>query len=211
MRFFQRCFNRAEVKMEYSTGYSPHQKMSFAQPLGVGIISDAEFLDAEIAPDQDLMDICRRLNAVCGDGFTVHSVRKVQEGAQKAMAALQYASYIVDVNELLTALGKEESAKALEQAIASLLRQENILVTKTTKSGEKQVDIRPQIVNLVYENGALIFAVTAGSENNLKPDLLTATVFAAANLAYQRESVTIKRTGLFAKDFVSLQAYECEA
>ena len=64
MRFFQRTLNRAGVKMEYSGGFNPHQKMSFAQPLGVGILSEGEYLDAEIAPGQDLNQILENLNRV---------------------------------------------------------------------------------------------------------------------------------------------------
>ena len=34
MRFFQKVMRRAEVNIRYSEGFSPHQIMSFAAPLG---------------------------------------------------------------------------------------------------------------------------------------------------------------------------------
>ena len=37
MRYFQKAMRRAEVDISYSTGFSPHQIMSFAAPLGVGL------------------------------------------------------------------------------------------------------------------------------------------------------------------------------
>ena len=49
MRYFQKSMRKSGVDIAYSTGYSPHQIMSFAQPLGVGMESDGEYLDIEMA------------------------------------------------------------------------------------------------------------------------------------------------------------------
>ena len=44
MRYFQKVFRRAEIDIAYSGGFSPHQIMSFAQPLyGCGIELYGEF------------------------------------------------------------------------------------------------------------------------------------------------------------------------
>ena len=40
MRFFQKAIRRAEIPIAFTSGYSPHMIMSFAQPLGVGVTSD---------------------------------------------------------------------------------------------------------------------------------------------------------------------------
>ena len=48
LRTFQKIFRRAEIPMVYSQGYSPHPIMSFALPLGLGLSSEGEYLDAEI-------------------------------------------------------------------------------------------------------------------------------------------------------------------
>ena len=36
MRFFQKAIRRAGIDVKYSEGFSPHQIMSFAAPLGAG-------------------------------------------------------------------------------------------------------------------------------------------------------------------------------
>ena len=51
MRYFQKAMRRADVKIRYSEGFSPHQIMSFAAPLGVGITSNGEYLDIEANED----------------------------------------------------------------------------------------------------------------------------------------------------------------
>ena len=47
MRYFQKALRRAEVDVAYSSGFSPHQIMSFASPLGVGLESNGEYFDVE--------------------------------------------------------------------------------------------------------------------------------------------------------------------
>ena len=48
MRYFQKAIRRADVEICYSGGFSPHQIMSFAAPLGVGITSNGEYVDIEV-------------------------------------------------------------------------------------------------------------------------------------------------------------------
>ena len=47
MRYFQKVMRRADVDIRYSEGFSPHQIMSFAAPLGVGLESRGEYVDIE--------------------------------------------------------------------------------------------------------------------------------------------------------------------
>ena len=48
-RYFQRVNRRAGIKVVYSEGFSPHQKMSFAMPLSVGYESDSEYFYMEFS------------------------------------------------------------------------------------------------------------------------------------------------------------------
>lgn len=48
MRYFQKAMRRAGIDIAYSEGMSPHMIMSFAQPLGVGLTSDGEYMDVEL-------------------------------------------------------------------------------------------------------------------------------------------------------------------
>ena len=43
MRYFQKAMRRADVDIRYSEGFSPHQIMSFAAPLGVGLTGCGEY------------------------------------------------------------------------------------------------------------------------------------------------------------------------
>ena len=49
MRYFQKAIRRAGLPIKYSEGFNPHQIMSFAAPLGVGVTSDGEYMDIELS------------------------------------------------------------------------------------------------------------------------------------------------------------------
>lgn len=62
MRYFQKAMRRAEIDIAYSEGFSPHQIMSFAAPLGVGITSDGEYLDIEVHSTRSSSESVKALN-----------------------------------------------------------------------------------------------------------------------------------------------------
>ena len=60
MRYFQKAMRRADVDIRYSEGFSPHQIMSFAAPLGVAASREAEVSGYRSAVH----------GSFCGDGKT---------------------------------------------------------------------------------------------------------------------------------------------
>ncbi|MFR3320816.1 MAG: TIGR03936 family radical SAM-associated protein [Lachnospiraceae bacterium] len=64
MRYFQKAMRRAGIDIAYSEGMSPHMIMSFAQPLGVGLTSDGEYMDVELRTPIASDEAIRRLNEV---------------------------------------------------------------------------------------------------------------------------------------------------
>ena len=77
MRYFQKAIRRSEVNIRYSEGFSPHQIMSFAAPLGVGITSKGEYVDIEVLDTENSKKMIDRLNAVMSEGFEILSERSL--------------------------------------------------------------------------------------------------------------------------------------
>ena len=71
MRYFQKAMRRADIPIRYSEGFSPHQVMSFAAPLGIGIESDSEYLDIEVTDSIDPSEAIKRLNSVMCEGIEI--------------------------------------------------------------------------------------------------------------------------------------------
>ena len=69
LRYFQKAFRRAEYDSEYTQGFNPHQIMSFAAPLGVGLTSDAEYVDIGLRTSDTPEIMVKKINEVLSEGF----------------------------------------------------------------------------------------------------------------------------------------------
>lgn len=77
MRFFQKVMRRADIPIAFTSGYSPHMIMSFAQPLGLGVTSDAEYLDIELTRPFLQEDAVSQMNAVMVEGIEIDSFLQI--------------------------------------------------------------------------------------------------------------------------------------
>ena len=81
LRFFQKAIRRAGLDVVYTHGFNPHQVMSFAAPLGVGLCSVGEYMDVEIASSDGAEDFKERLQEACPYGIDILSVKMLPEKA----------------------------------------------------------------------------------------------------------------------------------
>lgn len=155
MRYFQKAMRRADIPVKYSEGFSPHQIMSFAAPLGIGIESDAEYLDIEVTEGLNSEDAIKRLNDVMCPGIEVLEWKELPDNAKTSMSQVESAEYLV--------LCDDVDIKMLEK--------DEILIEKESKKGEiKTVDIKPMIFEVKKVDGGLYMHVAQGSNANLKPE-----------------------------------------
>ena len=93
MRYFQKVMRRADVDIRYSEGFSPHQIMSFAAPLGVGLTSNGEYMDIEVLSTDDSKTMVRRMNETMVEGMEVVSYRQLDDSSKNAMSIVAAADY----------------------------------------------------------------------------------------------------------------------
>jgi radical SAM-linked protein len=174
MRYFQKAMRRANIDIAYSTGFSPHQIMSFAAPLGVGVISDGEYLDIEVNSTMSTEDALFCLNEAMVEGFQVLDYRKLPDNAKTAMSIVTCADYTLIYRE-----GYESgrSVKELMDAVHAFYEvPENIFMVKKTKKSEKTIDLKAlvydfQVVEAEHEP-AFYLKLSTGSTDNIKPELV---------------------------------------
>ncbi len=170
MRYFQKAIRRAGIDIAYTEGMSPHMIMSFAAPLGVGLTSDAEYMDIELRTPLSSKAAIDALNRVGVEGITVTEFREIPEGkASKAMTLVAAADY-----ELRFRRGYEPKTD-WQSGISHFFARKSILVMKKTKKSEKEVDIRPMIYEMSVNSGTVFMKLAAGSVANLKPELVMDT------------------------------------
>lgn len=199
MRFFQKAIRRAEIDIRYSEGFSPHPIMSFAAPLGVGMESMGEYLDIEVLSMTSEEDMKNALNRAMTEGISVLSVTVLPDTAKNAMASVAAARYQLAYPMGYSPVGEypmEETGNAgeerlcrfpidhIEEKLAAFYAKERIRVTKKTKKGERELDLKPGIFELKteevfhpFENDGkryqvISMLVDASSSGNIKPTMV---------------------------------------
>lgn len=171
MRFFQKCNRRAGIDVCYTGGFSPHQIMSFASPLSVGLESKGEYLDLEVSSVTSSEDMILRYQQASVPQIKVVSVKRLPKDAGNAMASVAAASYEVRFREDRIPQTFLLSENEFSVLLASFLDREDIPFRKEGKSGERFVNLRPGIFVFTWDPIQKVISMTldASSAGNVKP------------------------------------------
>lgn len=165
MRFFQKALRRAEIDVKYSEGFSPHQIMSFAAPLGVGIESFGEYMDIELCSMTSPEDMKRSLNQVMVEGLEILSVTILPDHAKNAMASVAAASYQIHLKE------GNFGVPDLASSVASFYAQEQIPYTKETKKSTLEIDLKQGIYSMEAGETSVLTETMSAAAAMFLPEL----------------------------------------
>ena len=191
MRFFQKAIRRAGIDIAYTGGYSPHQIMSFAAPLSVGLESNGEYMDIEVNSMISCEDIKDRLNKASVPGIKILSVKILPEGAGNAMASVAAASYTVSFRQ-----GREPKLD-IASTLPDFLAKEHIFITKETKKGTREVDLKPGIFELRWQKNSFFMLLDASSGGNIKLGQIIEAFLSEYGEALQENALLITREDTF--------------
>ena len=193
MRYFQKLNRRAQLNVKYSAGFSPHQEMSFATPLGLGLTSSAEYADIEFIEVPHKAELIEKMNAVNVPEMRITEACLLPDDAKNAMSLLAAADYTLTFRE-----GHEpEDPEGFLNALIEFYGQEEIIVEKQTKTNTVTVDLKKQIRILEKRADALFMQVDTGSHSNLKPELVISTFCERTGREYDPYLFCINRDELY--------------
>ena len=141
MHTMQRAFSRAGLELKYSEGFNPHPQISIVLPLSVGAASVCELMDFRLKGETELSDLPRRLTAVLPEGI---EVTEAYEQTRKS-AELKWLK-IEGVFEY-----DERDPAQMADGLRIFFAREEITVTRKTKRGMGETDIRPAIREIRFE------------------------------------------------------------
>ena len=195
MRYFQKLNRRAGLDLTYTKGFSPHQEMSFATPLGLGLTSDAEYADMAFESLPGSSDeLVARMNEVSVPELQVLGAVLLPDDAKNAMSILAGADYVLSFREGYA----PEDPEAFFTGLSEYLSQESIPVTKKTKTGTQDVDLKVQIREWEKLPGdRLFFKVDTGSRSNLKPEFIIECFMGSLGLPFDPLMFTVNRTEMY--------------
>ena len=167
-RTFHRVLVRAGIPMWYTKGFNPHAKLVFGVPLSVGTESVCEMADLKIERKISLNAIKEQLNEQLTDEMYVLEAYY----PDTKFSDVSFADYTVT---LCSPKITEDSDVLVSKLFAS-----PVMMTKKSKSGEKDVDISTFIKKLEVssERGKMTIhtILSAGSTENLNPEYLVTAI-----------------------------------
>ena len=159
VRMFGRAMRRAHLPIAFSEGFNPHPLLTFALPLSVGYTSECEILEIVLAEVLSPEEIVGKLNAVLPEGVKILSAH-VGKSNMKKLDVAHYEVY----------------PEKTPSGVLDFLLMKEIFIEKKTKSGIKEVDIRPDIKDIKVGLGKIEMILSAGSRANLKPEVVIAAM-----------------------------------
>lgn len=165
MQTMQRAFSRAGYELKYSEGFNPHPQISIALPLSVGTASLCEIMDFKLKEEADISEIPARLTAALPEGIEVTDCYEPQRKA----AELKYLK-VAGIFEY-----DERDAERMAEALRDFYSAGEIVISKKTKRGIGQTDIKPAIREIGFEakdKAVELEAVISAQEPTLNPELL---------------------------------------
>jgi radical SAM-linked protein len=191
VRLWQRAFNRAGIEIVYSSGFSPHPKISLAAPLPLGVTSEAELMDIfcirGVAPHFFVSAVNQQLPA----GLTVDKVYPIAFDLPSLQSQISRAEYRV---ELETQPGPPD----IKAALCSMLSLEHLPWQHQRDTGPHHYDLRALIddvwlIEWEPPKGILGMKLCCDSQGSGRPEQVSAALgFTGRPLSVHRTQLVLR-------------------
>lgn len=210
IRLFERAMRRSRLPISYSQGFNPHPIMAFATALGIGVSSEAEYIDLQLDEEIPPTEFMERLNAVMPEGLRIIKCQYIDSSAESLMAIIRQSIYLIKAQ-----LDTEIEEEVIREKLQYFLNQESIIELKEKKKKGKQkrgvqnpiqeINIRAWIqqMELFSMNGREIIikaSLTTGSAGNLKPEALMKKFKEVCDLPINTDTIRVNRLELLQEE-----------
>ena len=155
VRALLRSLRRAGLPLALSGGYNPSPKVAYGAALAIGVESEAEYVDVELAAPVDTVAAARRISDELPPGFHLRQVAAVPLGRPALASYAAVTRYTAaprrdeaaepSADRADGAAGPDELTR-LEHAAAGLLGSETLPVQR--RAGRRPIDLRPYLLSL---------------------------------------------------------------
>jgi radical SAM-linked protein len=197
VRTMNKIIVRAGLPLWYTEGFNPKPKMVFAAPLSIGTESECEFLDI-------------RLNARIDPKVAMNLLNRNMTHEMQVTEAYYPDSSFTDLGWMSYSIVIDSPtvSSALLESINRTLSSDSVTVLKNTKSGEREVDIKPLInrAEARIEDGKIMIdaVLSADQSKFLNPELIIKVLKRECGILTDpdltKESYFIKRLDAYRPD-----------
>ncbi len=173
-RFFQRALNRSGLPIAYTQGFNPHPILSFGSALALGWTSEYEILDFKLSAPMGRKRTEEAMRQALPEDLPVLEVKMVDDRHPAPMAMVRASEYLITLSG--------DTAKDALAALPDFLGSEHVSAIRKTKSGEREVDIRPLAMRVERTEDGMNALLRLTEKETLKPDLLVNTLSGIADV-----------------------------
>ncbi|AQP46577.1 hypothetical protein BW730_02515 [Tessaracoccus aquimaris] len=164
-RALERALRRAEIPMAYSSGFSPHPRISYANAAPTSAASEAEYVELGLKEVCAPAKVVEALNEVLPHGFVVLDAA---DAVSASLGDLLQAS-----DWVLRVTGAGEGV--LAGSVDDLMGREEFLVERMTKNGMRTFDVRSAVISLEVSDDETLALRSLHQTPLVRPDdVLTA-------------------------------------
>ena len=162
-RSFERGVRRAALPIAYSSGFTPHPKISYAGGVPTGVASEAEYLSLALTTWTEADAVRERLNAALPDGIDVIAV--TEDTGKVPASRLTASEWQISLPGL--------PADNVVPVVKKFLALTEAPVERLTSKGVRRMDARAAVVRLDVEDteaGLALHMIVRHTVPPVRPD-----------------------------------------
>lgn len=198
-RAVERAIRRANLPAAYSEGFNPHMKLAFASALGVGVASEAEYVDIELKKDIEPKTVLTMLGSTLPPGIKLKRAKYIPASSQALMAVVNLAQY-----NIIVPIPVNVDIAAIKESISKFNSAQEVLFTRQSPKGKKEISVKEFVKKIevrVYEDKLnLDFECIITAKGTIKPSEIIDVLIESFDLRISKGNALINRVGLFIAD-----------
>lgn len=202
LRLFERTFRIVGIPIEYSYGFNPRPRFSFASPLALGVEGYGEYMEISLTEKIDIDNFIKEMNGELPEDIQIIDCMYVED--EKAIGHyIHWADYSFEfyIDRILT---REE----LEESIEDFLNSTSIMIKREKKKKRRTIEWEENIIALIdyieldniEKNKLLLRARLKTGEGNLRPGDFLKVFLDSLGINLVDDGVRIKRLELLGEE-----------
>lgn len=194
-RTFTRAIIRSGIPVWYTKGFNPHSKLVFSTPLPIGCESICDYVDIRVDREVTNAEIKEALSRQFTEEMLILDVYEPTTKFQDIV----YINYKAEITT-------KKASDELCLEIASALKTSPFMITKKSKSGDKEVDLISFLPSVTVKHSGrkivLEFTVGDGFGNTLSPEIIMRAIIQRFSLIEDEmhDYYSLLRTEIFGRN-----------
>ena len=170
-RALERAVRRSRIPIAYSSGFTPHPRISYAGASPTGVASEAEYLEMALQDRVDLAEVLIKLDEALPIGLDVIEI--VEATTSEFAATLEASEWHFSIS------APAEIADQIPGAIATFLAADEVMVERMSKNGLRRFDVRSAVLSLAEQAPPEVPEVTDGNSTAMGERALRSAILEA--------------------------------